>query len=99
VLAWRSCSISETAAGCSGRRPRRPTSGVGAGRYSVKPMELLPLSIGLGLVVSLVFSEIFGLAAGGMVVPGYIALFLTRPIPVFLTLAAGFATFAIVRAL
>jgi len=62
-------------------------------------MELLPLSIGIGLVVSLLFSEIFGLAAGGMVVPGYIALFLTRPAPVALTLLAGFATFAIVRAL
>jgi poly-gamma-glutamate biosynthesis protein PgsC/CapC len=62
-------------------------------------MDLLPLSIGLGLVVSLMFSEIFGLAAGGMVVPGYIALFLTRPLPVALTLAAGLATFGIVRAL
>ena len=62
-------------------------------------MELLPLSIGLGLVVSLIFSEMFGLAAGGMVVPGYFAIFLTRPVPVILTLAAGFATFAIVRAL
>lgn len=62
-------------------------------------MDLLPLSIGLGLVVSLIFSELFGLAAGGMVVPGYFALFLTRPVPVVFTLAAGFATFAIVRAL
>ena len=36
-------------------------------------------SIGLGLVVSLVFSEILGLAAGGLVVPGYIALYLDQP--------------------
>jgi gamma-polyglutamate biosynthesis protein CapC len=62
-------------------------------------MELLPLSIGLGLVISLLFSEIFGVAAGGMVVPGYFALFLTKPVPVLVTLAAGFATFAIVHAL
>ena len=62
-------------------------------------IELLPLSIGLGLVVSLLFSELLGLAAGGMVVPGYVALFLNRPLAVALTLAAGFVTFGIVRGL
>jgi gamma-polyglutamate biosynthesis protein CapC len=61
--------------------------------------ELLPLSIGIGLAVSLLFSELFGLAAGGMVVPGYIALNLHHPLDVFVTLAAGFATFAVVHAL
>ncbi len=62
-------------------------------------MGLLPLSIGFGLVISLIFSEIFGLVAGGMVVPGYIAMFLTNPLAVALTLAAGFVTFAVVQAL
>lgn len=61
--------------------------------------ELLPLSIGIGLAVSLLFSELFGLAAGGMVVPGYIALNLHRPLDVLLTIGAGFATFAVVHAL
>jgi len=61
--------------------------------------EFLPLSVGIGLAVSLLFTELFGLAAGGMIVPGYIALFLTRPAEVLLTLAAGFITFAIVHAL
>ena len=59
--------------------------------------DLLPLSIGIGLVVSLLFSEVFGLAAGGMVVPGYIALHLARPMDVILTLGAAFATFAVVH--
>ena len=45
-------------------------------------IELLPLSIGIGLVVSLLFSEVFGLAAGGMVVHGYIALHLAHPVQV-----------------
>ena len=36
-------------------------------------------SIGIGLIVSLVFSEILGLAAGGLIVPGYIALYLDQP--------------------
>lgn len=62
-------------------------------------IETLTLAIGIGLVVSLLFSELFGLAAGGMVVPGYIALFLTQPFAVVLTIAAGFLTFAVVHAL
>jgi poly-gamma-glutamate biosynthesis protein PgsC/CapC len=62
-------------------------------------IELLSLSIGLGLAVSLLFSELFGLAAGGMVVPGYIALGLSHPLDVLLTLIAGLVTFGIVHAL
>lgn len=60
-------------------------------------LNLLALSIGIGLVVSLLFSEFFGLAAGGLVVPGYIALYLTRPIDVGATLAAALLTFFLVR--
>ena len=62
-------------------------------------IESLPVAIGIGLVVSLLFSELFGLAAGGMVVPGYIALSLTSPLDVALTMLTGFLTFAIVHAL
>jgi poly-gamma-glutamate biosynthesis protein PgsC/CapC len=62
-------------------------------------MDSLPVAIGIGLAVSLLFSELFGLAAGGMVVPGYIALSLSHPIDVVLTLLTGFLTFAIVHAL
>jgi poly-gamma-glutamate biosynthesis protein PgsC/CapC len=61
--------------------------------------ELLPLSIGIGLVVSLLFTETFGVAAGGMIVPGYLALHLTRPLTVLMTIAAAFATYAVVHAL
>jgi gamma-polyglutamate biosynthesis protein CapC len=61
--------------------------------------DLLPLAIGIGLAVSLLFSELFGLAAGGMVVPGYIALALPNPLSVALTIGAGFATYAIVHAM
>lgn len=62
-------------------------------------MELLPISIGIGLAVSLLFSELYGLAAGGMVVPGYIALNLSKPLDVLLTIVAGIATFGVVHAL
>jgi gamma-polyglutamate biosynthesis protein CapC len=62
-------------------------------------LELLSVSIGLGLAVSLLFSEFFGLAAGGMVVPGYIALSLSKPLDVALTIGAGIVTYAFVHML
>jgi poly-gamma-glutamate biosynthesis protein PgsC/CapC len=62
-------------------------------------MELLSLSVGVGLVVSLIFSELFGLAAGGMVVPGYVALYLHRPLDVAVTVGAGIATWGLVQGL
>ena len=62
-------------------------------------MELLTASIGIGLAVSLLFSEMFGLAAGGMVVPGYVALYLNRPIDVVLTVGAAFIAYLVVHML
>lgn len=59
--------------------------------------DLLPLAVGIGLAVGLLFTELFGIATGGLIVPGYIALYLSRPYDVALTLAAGFATYGLVR--
>ena len=53
---------------------------------------LVQISIGLGLVVSLAFSEFLGLAAGGMVVPGYFALGLGDPARVAMTLVVALLT-------
>lgn len=61
--------------------------------------ELITLSVGLGLVVSLFFSEFLGAAAGGMVVPGYMALSMDHPLTVLLTLLASIVTFLLVHAL
>jgi len=60
-------------------------------------MDVETLAIAIGLIVSFAFTEIFGLAAGGMVVPGYLALELNRPANILLTLLAAVATFLIVR--
>jgi len=59
--------------------------------------EVVVTAIAIGLVVSLIFSETLGLAAGGMVVPGYFALSLRDPVSVVLTLGLGFAACMIVR--
>lgn len=61
--------------------------------------QLMSLSIGIGLVVSLAFSEMLGLTAGGMVVPGYMALFLDRPLLIAITLLVSYLTYFIVHAL
>lgn len=53
--------------------------------------------MGLGLIISLLFSELFGLAAGGLVVPGYVALYLDRPLAIATTIAAGLLTLGIIR--
>ncbi len=62
-------------------------------------MDLLSVSVGIGLGVNLLLSELFGMAGEGLVVPGYLALHLTEPLTMVVTLAAGFAAFAVVRAL
>ncbi len=54
-------------------------------------MDILSVSIGLGLVVSLFFSEFFGIA-GGLVVPGYFALQLQNPLAIGFTLGIAFIT-------
>ncbi|MEO0324648.1 MAG: poly-gamma-glutamate biosynthesis protein PgsC [Myxococcota bacterium] len=59
--------------------------------------ELQVTSIAIGIVVSFVFSEVYGLAAGGVVVPGYIALFLHRPTALALTLVVALGTFALTK--
>jgi poly-gamma-glutamate biosynthesis protein PgsC/CapC len=61
--------------------------------------EQLTLAIGLGLAVSILFSETFGIAAGGMIVPGYLALHINQPLTLGLTALAATITFGIVRAI
>ena len=62
-------------------------------------LNLLAVSIGIGLFFTLLLTEAFGLAAGGLVVPGYMALKLLQPISVGMTLAAGYLTYLLVRTL
>ncbi len=55
--------------------------------------EIVFQSIGIGLVLSLVFSETLGIAAGGMVVPGYIALMIHHPLRIVGTIMVSMITF------
>jgi len=53
-------------------------------------------AIGIGIMVSFVFYEIIGLSPGGIVVPGYIALFLDQPVRILITLVVALLTYLIV---
>lgn len=58
---------------------------------------MIELAITLGLVLSLLSYEIFGLAAGGIVVPGYIALHLSQVDRMTGVLMVSLLTFLIVK--
>ncbi len=54
-------------------------------------------AIGLGLVISLIFSETLGLAAGGMVVPGYLALMIHDPFRIIGTVLCALLTLGAIK--
>lgn len=62
-------------------------------------LALLTLAIGIGLIVSLLLGEGLGVPVGGLVVPGYLALALVRPLDVALTLLVALASYGAVQVL
>ena len=57
------------------------------------------IAIGLGIILSLFFTETLGVTAGGLIVPGYIAIYLNEPYMVIGTFSISILTYLIVRAL
>ena len=55
------------------------------------------ISIGLGIFLSLILSESLGVTAGGIIVPGYIALYLHQPIQVVVTFFVAILVWAIIQ--
>jgi gamma-polyglutamate biosynthesis protein CapC len=60
---------------------------------------MFEVAIGLGVLVSLFFLETFGAAAGGIVVAGYVAMYLHNPITILATLSISFLVYIIVKIL
>ena len=60
---------------------------------------MIELAITLGLIFSLLSYEVFGLAAGGIVVPGYISLQLSQPDRLAGIILVSLATFLIIKIL
>ena len=60
-------------------------------------MEGITVSLAIGLIVSLAVTEVFGITAGGMIVPGYFALSVHQPLDLVVTLLVAGATFGVMR--
>jgi poly-gamma-glutamate biosynthesis protein PgsC/CapC len=58
---------------------------------------MLETAIGIGITVNLLLTEVFGLASAGLVVPGYLALYLWQPSRLVATALLALVTWAVVR--
>lgn len=56
---------------------------------------MIELAIALGIIISLFFIEVFGMAAGGIIIPGYMSLQLTHVDKMIGTIIVAFATYLI----
>ena len=60
---------------------------------------MIEISIGIGIVLSLILSEALGVTAGGIIVPGYISLFLHQPVQVISTFSVAILVWFIIKGL
>lgn len=60
-------------------------------------VEILPISVGIGIFYNFLFFEWLGLSTGSLVVPGYFALALAEPMDCLITWFLGLITYSIVR--
>jgi len=58
---------------------------------------MVEIAIGIGMVLSLFLTETLGVTAGGIIVPGYIALYMDDPIKILITLLVSVIVFLIIR--
>lgn len=54
-------------------------------------------AFGIGIALGFLFFEITGLTAGGIIVPGYIALYINQPLRIIITLVISLLTFGLVN--
>ena len=57
------------------------------------------VTIGLGIALSLILSETLGVTAGGVIVPGYIAMHLHNPDQIIMTFIASIIVIILIRML
>lgn len=60
---------------------------------------LIEASVGLSVALNVLAVELIGFSAGGVVVPGYLALYLDQPVRLLATFAAAFVTLGAVSGL
>jgi poly-gamma-glutamate biosynthesis protein PgsC/CapC len=67
--------------------------------HSEAAREIIIQAVGIGLVISLIFSETLAVAAGGMVVPGYVALMIHHPLRIVGTVLVSLLTYLTMKLL
>ena len=65
----------------------------------IENSQYIGLAIGIGMCLSLLLTETLGVTAGGVIVPGYIALFLHEPIQIIVTFSISFLVLLILKIL
>ncbi|MET0429144.1 MAG: poly-gamma-glutamate biosynthesis protein PgsC [Microvirga sp.] len=60
---------------------------------------MLSVTLVIGVVVSLLLTELTGLTAGGIIVPGYVALVLDRPAALLGFVAIALASYGVIQLL
>ena len=65
----------------------------------IESAQYIGLAIGIGMCLSLFLTETLGVTAGGVIVPGYIALFLHEPIQIIVTFSISLLVLFILRIL
>lgn len=60
---------------------------------------MIEIAVGLGVILSMIFQEVVGVSAGGIVVPGYVALQMHEPLRLLGTFVVSFMTYGIIRIL
>lgn len=58
---------------------------------------MIEAAVGLGVIISLVFTELLGASAGGIVVPGYIAMYLDKPAQLLGTVLVSLITLVLIK--
>ena len=61
--------------------------------------QYIGLAIGIGMCLSLMLTETLGVTAGGVIVPGYIGLFLDEPFKIIVTFSIAILVVLIIKVL
>ena len=66
------------------------------GNFILPYDQYVYIAIGLGMVISLFLSETLGVMAGGIIVPGYFALYLQNPMQTITTFIISLITYGVI---
>ena len=63
----------------------------------IENAQFIGIAIGIGMCLSLFLTETLGVTAGGVIVPGYIALYMHEPFKILVTFSIAFLVVLIIK--